>query len=76
MEMVRGTPSIRLRPLISMVSGLSSGIGRADFHFDGFGGALADQQVVLALHELHDGVVHLIAGHAHASASRRCRKAR
>src|ERR1019366_4419609 len=42
-------------------------IGRADFHLDGFGGALADQQVVLAFHELHDGVVHFVARHAHAA---------
>ena len=47
-----------------MVSGFSSGIGGADFDLDRFGRALADQQVVLALEVLHDGFVHLVAGHA------------
>ncbi len=40
---------------------------RADLDLDRFGGAFADQQIVLALEVLHDGVVHLIAGHAHGA---------
>ncbi len=36
----------------------------ADFHLDLFGSALADEQVVFALQVIHDGFVHLVAGHA------------
>src|ERR1700676_4407862 len=45
--------------------GLFQGIGGADFHFDLFGGAFTDQQVVFAFQILHDGFVHLIAGDAY-----------
>src|SRR5208282_2847331 len=38
-------------------------ISRADFDLDLFGGAFADQQVVLAFEVVGDGLVHLIAGH-------------
>src|SRR5450631_970150 len=39
-------------------------IRRANFDFDLFRRALADQQVVLALEVIHDGLVHLVPGHA------------
>ena len=39
----------------------------ADFHLDLFRRALADQQVVFALQVIHDGFVHLIAGHTHGT---------
>ena len=42
-------------------------IRRADLHLDLFRGALADEQVVLALQVLHDRFVHLIAGDAHGT---------
>ncbi len=67
MVMVLGTPSIRLRPLISIVMRLVQRIGRADFDLDLLGGAFADEQVVLALEVVGDGLVHLVAGHAHGT---------
>src|SRR5205814_1323050 len=39
----------------------------ADLDLDLLGGAFADQQVVLALEVIHDGLIHLIAGHAHGA---------
>ena len=62
--MVLGTPSIRLRPVIILVMGLSSGIGGAELHLDLLCGALADEEVVLALDIGNDRFVHLVAGHA------------
>ncbi len=47
------------------MSGLSSGYAEPICNLDRFRRAFADQQVVLALQVLHDGVVHLVAGHAH-----------
>ena len=49
------------------MEGLVERVGRADFDLDGLRRTLADQQVVLALQELHDGFVHLVAGHAHGA---------
>ena len=43
---------------------MSSGIGRAEGDLDLLGGALADEQVVLALQVGDDGLVHLVSGHA------------
>ncbi len=64
MVMVLGTPSTRLRPLISMVIWLVERVGGAELHLDLLGGALADEQVVLALEVGDDRLVHLVAGHA------------
>ena len=38
--------------------------GGTDILFDQLGGGLADQDAVLATHEIDDGLVHLVAGHA------------
>ena len=38
---------------------------RAQRQLDLLGGALAEREGVLLLHELHDGVVELVAGHPH-----------
>ena len=61
-------PDARSRPLTSMVSRFWLGVGVADGGLDDFGGPLADQQVVLALDVLDDGLVHLVAGHPHGPA--------
>ena len=42
-------------------------VGRTDVDLDLFGGALADQEVILALDEGDDGLVEHIAGHADAA---------
>src|SRR5208337_3671092 len=42
-------------------------ISGADFHLDLLGGALAHQQVIFALEVVHDGLIHLVAGHAHGT---------
>ncbi len=44
--------------------GLSSGKADPSDNLDLLGGALADEQVVLALEVGHDGFVHLVSGHA------------
>ena len=64
MEMVLGTPSMRFRPVMVLVMGLIEGEGGAELHLDLLGGALADEQVVLALDVGDDGLVHLVSGHA------------
>src|SRR5579862_2892427 len=38
-----------------------------DFHLDLLGGALANQQVIFPLQIVHDGFVHLVAGHPHGT---------
>ncbi len=62
--MVLGIPSIRLRPRTSIESGSSSGNALPERDLDRFGGAFADQKIVLALDVLRDGFVHLVAGDA------------
>ena len=47
---------------------LPEGVGRADGNLDFLGGAFADHEVVDALEVLDDGLVHLVAAHAHAAA--------
>src|SRR5208282_2439879 len=42
-------------------------IGGTDFHFDLLRGALAPQQVIFPFQVIHDGLIHLIAGHAHGT---------
>src|SRR5437764_4616616 len=42
-------------------------IAGADLDLDLLGGALANEQVVLALEVIHDGLIHLVAGHAHGT---------
>src|SRR5207248_1378994 len=42
-------------------------IGGANLDLDLLGGALANEQVVLALEVIHDGLIHLVAGHAHGT---------
>ena len=39
--------------------------GAPQLNLDGLGGSLADEQVVLALDVLRDGLVHLVSGDAH-----------
>jgi hypothetical protein len=39
----------------------------AELNLDLFGGAFANQQIIFALHELRDGVVHRISGGAHCA---------
>ena len=63
--MVLGTPSIRCRPLISIVIRSSSGKAEPTSILIGLGRPLADEQVVRLLDVLDDGFVHLVAGHAH-----------
>ena len=67
MVTVFGTPSIRLRPLISIVSGLIQRRSGAKLNLDLLGRALADQQIIFALQIAHDGVVHLVAGDANGT---------
>src|ERR1039458_2095406 len=54
-------------PLDLHGEGLVERVGRADFDLDGLRGTLAAAEVVFALEELHDGFVHLVAGHAHGA---------
>ena len=68
MVMVLGTPSIRWRPLISIVDGLVERVRRADLDLDGLGGTLANEQVVGLLDVVDDRFIHLVAGHAHGLA--------
>ena len=65
MVIVFGTPSIRCRPLISIVSRSSSGKAEPISHLDLLGGPLADEQVVRLLDVLDDRLVHLVARHPH-----------
>ncbi len=47
---------------------------RSDLNLDLLGRALADQQVVFALQIIGDGLVHLVAGHAHRARIDNARK--
>ncbi len=46
---------------------LGAGKGRADFLLDGFGRGLADQHAVIAADVVDDGLVELVAAHAHTA---------
>ena len=63
MVSVLGMPSIRSRPLISMVTGSSMRKRASDLELHLLGGALAHEEVVLLLDVLDDRLVHLVAGH-------------
>ena len=62
---VRGTPSIRLRPLISIVSGLSRGYAEPIAILICSAVRSPISRLYLRFRILHDGVVHLVAGDAH-----------
>src|SRR5699024_8743207 len=49
------------------VDGLLGGEGGANADFNLLGGALANEQVVLLLHVGDNGLVELVAGHAHGN---------
>src|SRR5580698_3600271 len=42
-------------------------VGGADFHLNLLGSALTDQEVIFPLEVIHDGLIHLIAGHANGA---------